>query len=175
MLGITPFGWFHTAISLVSLFGGLYGLARYHEIRYATPLGRTYTWFTVATCITSFFLMRTGAFSDAHVLTVLTLIVLAAAWALGRNAVAGSWRHVASALAFTLTVYFHFIPGFTETLTRVPVGAPLVFGPTDPLLQKLVGGALLVFMVVMALQTWGIRRGRDATLRAPLARGLHAD
>ena len=26
MLNITPFGWFHTAISLVSLFGGLYGL-----------------------------------------------------------------------------------------------------------------------------------------------------
>ena len=37
MLNITPFGWFHTAISLVSLFGGLYALLRYHDIRYATP------------------------------------------------------------------------------------------------------------------------------------------
>lgn len=171
MIGITPFGWFHTAISLVSLFGGLYGLLRYHEIRYATPLGRTYTWFTVATCITSFFLMRTGQFSEAHGLTVLTLIVLAAAWVLGRRAIPGSWRHVASALAFTLTVYFHFIPGFTETLTRVPVGAPLVSGPKDPLLQSLVGGALLVFVVIMALQVWAIRRNRVATLHASAVRG----
>lgn len=43
MLNITPFGWFHTAISLVSLFGGLYALLRYHDIRYATALGKTYT------------------------------------------------------------------------------------------------------------------------------------
>ena len=77
MLNITPFGWFHTAISLVSLFGGLYALLRHHDIRYATPLGKTYTWFTVATCLTSFFLMRTGKLSEAHGLTVLTLIVLA--------------------------------------------------------------------------------------------------
>ena len=160
MLNITPFGWFHTAISLVSLFGGLYALLRHHDIRYATPLGKTYTWFTVATCLTSFFLMRTGKLSEAHGLTVLTLIVLAVAVLLGRNAVLGSWRHVASALAFTLTVYFHFIPGFTETLTRVPIGAPLVSGPQDPLLQKLVGATFLVFLVGMILQVRALRRGR---------------
>jgi uncharacterized membrane protein len=161
MLNITPFGWFHTAISLVSLFGGLYALLRYHDIRHATPLGKTYTWFTVATCLTSFFLMRTGKLSEAHGLTVLTLIVLAVAVLLGRNAVLGSWRHVAASLAFTLTVYFHFIPGFTETLTRVPVGAPLVSGPQDPLLQKLVGATFLVFLVGMVLQVRALRRGRS--------------
>lgn len=160
MLNITPFGWFHTAISLVSLFGGLYALLRYHDIRYATTLGKTYTWFTVATCLTSFFLMRTGKLSEAHGLTVLTLIVLAIAVLLGRNAVLGSWRHVAASLAFTLTVYFHFIPGFTETLTRVPIGAPLVSGPQDPLLQKLVGTTFLVFLVGMILQVRALRRGR---------------
>lgn len=160
MLNITPFGWFHTAISLVSLFGGLYALLRHHDIRYASPLGKTYTWFTVATCLTSFFLMRTGNLSEAHGLTVLTLIVLTVAVLLGRHAVLGSWRHVASSLAFTLTVYFHFIPGFTETLTRVPIGAPLVSGPQDPLLQKLVGATFLVFLVGMALQVRVLRRGR---------------
>ena len=158
MLNITPFGWFHTAISLVSLFGGLYALLRYHDIRYATSLGKTYTWFTIATCFTSFFLMRTGRLSEAHGLTVLTLIVLAAALLLGRNAVLGSWRQVAASLAFTLTVYFHFIPGFTETLTRVPIGAPLVSGPQDPLLQKLVGGTFLLFLVGMILQVRYLRR-----------------
>lgn len=158
MLNITPFGWFHTALSLVSLFGGLYGLLRDRQIRYSTPLGKSYTWFTVATCITSFFLMRTGGFSEAHGLTVLTLIVLATAVLLGRRAPTGSWRHVASALAFTLTVYLHFIPGFTETLTRVPIGAPLVSGPADPLLRGLVGATFLVFLAIMGLQVRAIRR-----------------
>ena len=166
MLNITPFGWFHTAISLVSLFGGLYALLGHHDIRYATPLGKTYTWFTVATCLTSFFLMRTGKLSEAHGLTVLTLIVLAVAVLLGRNAVLGSWRHIASALAFTLTAYFHFIPGLTETLTRVPIGAPLVSGPQDPLLQKLAGGTFLAFLVGMVLQVRALRRGRT-TLAQP--------
>jgi uncharacterized membrane protein len=160
MLNITPFGWFHTALSLVSLSGGLYALLRHHDIRYATSLGKTYTWFTVATCATSFFLMRTGKLSEAHGLTVLTLIVLAIAVLLGRNAVLGSWRHVLASLAFTLTVYFHFIPGFTETLTRVPIGAPLVSGPQDPLLQALVGATFLVFLVGMVLQVRALRRGR---------------
>jgi hypothetical protein len=104
--------------------------------------------------------MRTGKLSEAHGLTVLTLIVLAVAVLLGRNAVLGSWRHVAASLAFTLTVYFHFIPGFTETLTRVPIGAPLVSGPQDPLLQKLVGATFLVFLVGMILQVRALRRGR---------------
>ena len=63
-------------------------------------------------------------------------------------------------------MYFHFIPGFTETLTRVPIGAPLVSGPQDPLLQKLVGGTFLVFLVGMALQVRALRRGRT-TLAQP--------
>ena len=48
----------------------------------------------------------------------------------------------------------------TETLTRVPVGAPLVSGPQDPLLQKLVGATFLVFLVGMILQVRALRRGR---------------
>ncbi len=81
--------------------------------------------------------MRTGKLSEAHGLTVLTLIVLAAAVLLGRNAVLGSWRHVAASLAFTL-----------------------VSGPQDPLLQKLVGATFLVFLVGMVLQVRHLRRGR---------------
>ena len=55
---------------------------------------------------------------------------------------------------------FGSVFALTETLTRVPIGAPLVSGPQDPLLQKLVGATFLVFLVGMVLQVRALRRGR---------------
>jgi hypothetical protein len=52
MLGITPFGLFHTLISLVSLSAGLYALIRYRELRAETTLGKIYVLCTIASCVT---------------------------------------------------------------------------------------------------------------------------
>ncbi|MDC8013130.1 hypothetical protein [Tahibacter soli] len=152
MLGITTFGLFHTAISLVSLFAGLYGLARYGEIRYANPGGRLYVLVTIVTCATGFFIVRHGGFSEAHALGIATLVVLAGAWFADRDAPDRGARRCIAALGYTLTVFFHFIPGFNETLTRIPVGAPFVSGPRDPVLLALVGATFGVFAVIGALQ-----------------------
>ncbi|HJU40146.1 MAG TPA: hypothetical protein VJ724_11280 [Tahibacter sp.] len=158
MLGITTFGGFHTAISLVSLFAGLYGLARHGEIRYANPGGRLYVLATIATCATGFFIVRHGGFSEAHALGIATLVVLAAAWFADRGAPNRGARRCVAALGYTLTVFFHFIPGFNETLTRIPVGAPLASGPRDPLLLALVGVAFAVFAAIGAWQAWRLLR-----------------
>lgn len=157
MLGITTFGGFHTAVSLVSLFAGLYGLARYGEIRYANPGGRLYVLVTIVTCVTGFFIVRHGGFSEAHALGIATLVVLAAAWVADRGAPNRGTRRCVAALGYTLTVFFHFIPGFNETLTRIPVGAPLVSGPRDPVLLALVGVTFAVFVVIGAWQAWRLR------------------
>jgi uncharacterized membrane protein len=164
MLGITPFGLFHTAISLVSLFTGLYLLVRYREIAWSGPGGRLYVWATVATCVTGLFIFRHGGFNEAHALSILTLLVLAGATWAERGAARGSLRHIAAVLGFTLTVFFHFIPAFNETLVRVPVGSPYITGPDDPKLLPLVGGAFAVFFVVMVLQFLRFRRERGAPM-----------
>ena len=122
MLGITPFGLFHTLISLVSLFTGLYALLRFGRILDRQHSGQVYIWGTVGSCVTGFFIVRHGGFSQAHALGIATLLALAAGWWLGRNAKPGSLKQIASTLAYTLTVFFHFIPGVNETLVRVPVG-----------------------------------------------------
>jgi uncharacterized membrane protein len=152
MLGITPFGLFHTAISLVSLFAGLYGLVRHGDIRYARRSGMLYVLATIVTCVTGFFIVRHGGFSEAHALGIATLIVLATAWIADRAASDRGVRRCVAALGYTLTMFFHFIPGYNETLTRIPVGAPLISGPRDPLLLALVGVTFAVFAVVGALQ-----------------------
>ena len=162
MFGITPFGMVHTLISLVSLFGGLYALARYREIAWLRPSGRLYVWFTIATCITGFFIFRHGGFGKPHALGVITLVVLAVAWYAERRATPGSLARIVATLGYTLTLFFHFIPAFTETATRVPEGAPLVSGPDAPELQTAVGIAFAVFVIIMVFQAIRIRRERGA-------------
>ncbi len=152
MFGITPFGLFHTAISLVSLFAGLYGLWRHGGIRYASRNGRTYVWGTIASCVTGFFIVRHGGFSQAHALGIATLLVLALAWWADRGAAAHGVRRCVAGLAYTTTVFFHFIPGFTETLTRVPAGRPLLSGPEDPVLFALVGATFVLFALYAVFQ-----------------------
>jgi uncharacterized membrane protein len=158
MLGITPFGLFHTLISLVSLSAGLYALVRYRELRAETTLGKIYVLCTIASCVTGFFIVRHGGFSKAHALGIVTLIVLLAAWQIQRSAGTNRLRRVLAALGFTATVFFHFIPGFNETLTRLPVGAPYLSGPDDPQLFVLVGIAFAVFALFGVFQARRLTR-----------------
>lgn len=166
MLDITPFGMFHTLVSLVSLFSGLYGLLRFGEIRYARGSGKTYVLFTIVACVTGLFIFRHGGFNEAHVLSIVTLIVLAIAWKADRGAADRGGRRTIAALAYTLTVFFHFIPGFNETLVRIPVGAPFIEGPRDPKLMALVGGTFIVFAIFGAVQARRLLRRSDAGLAA---------
>ena len=160
MLGITPFGLFHTAISLVSLGLGLAFLFLRRDIRWASSLGRAYVIGTVGAAVTGLFIFRHGGFNEAHVLSILTLVALAAGIVAERGARHGSWRDCIAALLFSLTVFFHFIPGFNETLVRVPVDQPYITGPDDPKLLPLVGGAFAVFVIVAVLQVRRLRRQR---------------
>lgn len=147
MSGITPFGMFHTAVSLVSLIAGIYALARYGEIRYNTRHGVIFVWGTVAACITGFFIVRHGGFSQAHALGILTLVVLLFAWIADRGAADHGRRRAIAAAAYTTTVFFHFIPGFNETLTRVPAEDPFLSGPEDPVLFAMVGVTFAIFAI----------------------------
>lgn len=160
MLGITPFGMFHTLISLVSLFAGLCALLRWKELSWSRPSGKLFVPFTVGSCVTGLFIFRHGGFNEAHALSILTLVVLAVAVLAERGAQPGSLRRQVAVLGYTLTVFFHFIPGFNETLVRLPVADPIITGPDDPLLKPLVGATFAVFLVVMALQALRIRRER---------------
>lgn len=166
MLGITPFGMLHTLVSLVSLFAGLYALARHRELSSRGALGVAYVAGTIGSCVTGFFIFRHGGVNEAHVLGAVTLVVLAIAWGAERGARPGSVRRIVAVLAYTLTLFFHFIPGLNETLVRVPVGNPVISGPDDPLLKTLVGGTFAIFLVIMALQALRIRRERPSQVHA---------
>ncbi len=152
MFGLTPLGTIHTAISLVALFAGYVALVRAFRIDPQTRLGQVYIWSTVITCLTGFGIFQHGGFGKPHMLGILTLLVLGVAALPGALARFGPrWYYVATA-CYTLTLFFHMVPGITETFTRVPVGSPLFSGPEDPQLEKVVGVVFLVFAVVIVLQ-----------------------
>jgi uncharacterized membrane protein len=158
MLGITAFGWVHTLISLVAMAAAIAALVRYGGIALATAPGRAFVGLTVASCVTGLFIFHHGGFGPPHVLAIVTVVVLGvAALAERRRLFGGASAYVATA-AYSLAFFFHFIPGFTETLTRLPQGAPYASGPDDPKLQTLIGAAFAVFVVGTLWQLLRLRR-----------------
>jgi uncharacterized membrane protein len=165
MFGITPFGMFHTVIALTAVAAGFTAVARYREIGLATVSGRIYVWLTIFTCVTGLFIFRHGTFGVPHALAILTLLVLAVAIVAEKRAIFGRLSRQIAVVAYSATLFFHMIPGFTETATRIPEGAPLATGPEDPGLRAAVGAAFLMFLVGAALQVRRIRRETPAAVR----------
>lgn len=166
MFGLTLLGAVHTAFALVALVAGYAMLLRHGRIDGASTWGRIYVWCTVVTCLTALGIFRHGGFNIAHTLAIVTLVTLAIAAAAASTRFLGGFSPYAETLGYSATLFFHMIPGLNETFTRVPVGAPLFTGPDDPALQKAIGVVLLLFLIVMAVQAWRIRKG-PAAARQP--------
>jgi uncharacterized membrane protein len=160
MLNMSAFGIFHTAIAAVAVVAGVIALFRHGEIGTRSRSGLTYVLFTVATCITGPFIFHHGGFGPPHALAIITLVVLAAAYVAERRTSGFGLSRYVAVLGYSLTLFFHLIPGLTETGTRVPVGDPAFTGPEDPTLKALVGAGFLVYLAGATVQAVRIRRSR---------------
>ena len=159
--GLTPLGIVHTVISLVAVVAGLIALVRYKEIAFATRTGRVYVVATMLTCLTGFGIFQHGGFGKPHVLGVVTLVVLGVAMLAGRSGFGRLSPYVA-VVAYSLTFFFHMIPGVTETATRLPLGAPLVADrDASPALQGTIGALFIVFLIGATVQVLRVRATRQ--------------
>lgn len=167
MLGLTQLGIVHTAISLMAVAAGMVSLFRDKEISARKLVGKLYILTTVLTCLTGFGIFQHGGFGKAHVLGVITLVVLAVAAVAGRTRLFGGWSSAVEAVSYSATFFFHMIPGVTETATRLPVGAPLAASQESPGIQAVVGLLFLVFLAGAYLQVRRLRPTQSAA--APVA------
>ena len=167
MFGLTTLGVVHTAISVVAVGTGLVELARHGAITPARRAGRIYINATVLTCVSGFGIFQHGGFGKPHALGVITLVVLVVAALAPRTRWFGRAAPYVETLLYTLTFFFHLVPGITESLTRLPDGKPLASGPDDPLVLRWVGVSLALFVVGAALQVVALRarRRREAAAR----------
>jgi uncharacterized membrane protein len=162
MGGLSTLGAIHTAISLVALASGFVVLIRDREISPKTRLGQTYLVATLITALTALGIFRHGGFGPPHVLAILTLVALAVGAAASYSGLFGGASRYVQAVCFSSTFLFHLIPGFTETLTRLPAGAPIAASQDAPLLQAIDAPLLGVFLAGLVAQMVWLR----ASLRA---------
>ena len=157
--GLTWLGTIHTAISLVAVAAGLIALWRDHRITLDNGIGKVYVITTVLTCLTGFGIFRHGGFGAPHALGVMTLLVLGVAAVAMKTPLFGRASKYVGTVGYSVTFFFHLIPGTTETFTRVPAGAPLFSSPEDPNLQKVVGVLFVLLVVGSILQIRRLRAG----------------
>lgn len=157
MSGLTTLGIFHTTISLAAVATGAIALLRDRNITWNNGVGKTYIITTIITCVTGFGIFAHGSFGKAHVLSILTLLALGLAlWAAQNRKPLGKRSPYIATVAYSTTFFFHLIPGFTESLTRLPLEHPWASSPEDPNLQKIIGACALVFLIGVVVQVKGL-------------------
>ncbi|WP_354686468.1 hypothetical protein [Cupriavidus necator] len=161
MLGLTQLGFVHTLISIAALACGLVSLWRTGVIRVRSALGFSYVIGTTLSCLTGFGIFQHGGVGKPHVLGIVTLLVLAVAAYAARGSFGRAGRYI-EVVALSLTVFFHFIPGLTETGTRFPIGDPVFANADAPALKAIVGVLFLVFLAGAVLQVRYLHRQAEA-------------
>jgi len=157
MLGLTPLGVIHTAISLIAMAAGLIALFRDKEITPRNRMGQIFVITTVLTCLTGFGIFQHGGFGKPHVLGIITLLVLAIAAAAGYSKLFGRAAPYVETVSYSATFFFHWIPAIAETTTRLPPGAPLLASPEAPELQAATAALFVVFLIGATLQVRRLR------------------
>ena len=169
MLGLTPLGAFHTAISLIALIAGFAALWRYKEISTKSRSGQVFVGGTILSCLTGFGIFQHGGFGNPHILAIVTLIVLGIALLAERRGMFGHLSRYIATVSYSLTLFFHFIPGTVETLQRLPVGAPFLSNPDDPKAQPIVAVFFVLFLIGATLQVIRMRATPSLFRRAAAA------
>src|SRR5262245_6803032 len=166
--GLSTLGLIHTAISLVALVTGFILIVRDRSIspnaRLAPPYLRPtllpagpatpYRLATLRAGATALAIFRHGGFGPPHALAILTLVALAAGWAASYMRIFGRAAPYVEAVCYSATYLFHLVPGFTETLTRLPAGAPIAASDQAPILQAIDATLLALFLAWVAWQIW---------------------
>lgn len=160
MLGITPFGMFHTVISLIAVVAGIVALVRDGKITPRDRVGQIYVIMTILTCLTGFFIFHHGGFGKPHILGIITLVMLGIATIAGYSNVFGSASRYVETISYSATFLFHWIPAITETSTRFPLGAPLAANADALGLQIATAVLIVLFLIGATVQALRIRAGR---------------
>ena len=153
LFGLTSLGIIHTIISLTAVATGAFALVRAKKITWDNGVGKIYLIATIIVSLTGFGIFQHGGFGKPHALGVITLVVIALAFAAGKKTMLfGRFSPYIETVCYSMTFFFHIVPGITESVTRLPLGAPLASSPEDPRIQMAIGICFLLFVIGAILQ-----------------------
>jgi uncharacterized membrane protein len=154
---LSVLGIIHTVISVIALLGGIVAFIRYQELTLKNAAGQVYLVGTLLTAVTAFGIFAHGHPTPGHYLAVLTIGALIVGYVASRGSFGKASRSVEAA-SYSLTFLFQLIPGFTETLTRLPMSAPLMRSPEEPFLKMLPPVLFLIYLVAVFFQIRYLRK-----------------
>ena len=158
--GISLIGWFHTIVGIGGILTGIYLLVRYKSINIWSSLGMFYIICTLLASGSSFFIFSaTGSFNDAHVLSLLTILAIIAAFILDRFNIFGFLTTYLKELALSVTILFSMLPTTAEVLKRLPPNEPFVDSLDDPLVMNFYLSYIVIFAFFAIYQTLLIKGG----------------
>ena len=85
-------------------------------------------------------------------------LVLGLATIAGRTALFGAASAAVETVSYSMTFFFHMIPGVTETTTRLPLGAPLLHNADAPQLVVATGVLFMLFVIGAVWQMLRLRK-----------------
>lgn len=160
MSTLSTLGIVHTALSLAPLLIGGWSLAARGRIAPDETLGRAYIATMLASIVTSFGLSSTGGLGPGHVLGIVAALLMGFA-ARPPAGLLGRATPYLTTIAMSASFLILLIPGTIETLTRLPLGAPIASkGPESPEVQVALGLFFLLFLAGSAWQLRRVYRGR---------------
>ena len=158
MFGLTSLGIVHTIISLFAVGAGAIALIRDRKISWDNAVGKFYIVTTIVVCLTGFGIFQHGGFGKPHALGIITLIVIGVAFAAGeKTKLFGRFSPFVETVCYSMTFFFHIVPGVTESATRLPFGAPLASSPDDPRIQMVLGICFVLFVIGATFQIRSLR------------------
>jgi hypothetical protein len=152
---LSPLGWFHTLGSLPALPIGLMLLFRHGRIDPSSGWGKLYLLFMFVGAITGVLVIRDPPGILISVLAVGSLVVGASVRFAG---FLGNQRRWIETVAMSTSFFTLMLPSLTETLTRLPVGAPIAAGPQAPLMVSIQLALLVGLVLGVTLQLLALRR-----------------
>lgn len=145
-MGLSNLGIFHTVIGIVAIIAALASFVKYGRINLESKSGLTYFIGTIITSLTALGLSKAGGFNPGHVLSLLVLALVIGGFVLNRRKKGNNNARYFENFFLSFSFFLSMIPTVNETLTRVPVHAPLASGPKDPLIGKTLLIVLVLFI-----------------------------
>lgn len=160
---ITPFGAFHTTISLLPIPLGLWAFAQYGRIVPTSGVGKLYLATMFAGSVTGLMIFHHGGFGPGHVLSILTIVLLLLGAFSSRVGWFGRGARYVETISLSLSFFLLFFFLTTETLTRLPPDHPYAPSQEAPELLPIRGVLLLVLVIGVGYQIFTMRRAGQTT------------
>jgi hypothetical protein len=158
---LSTVGYVHTVFGLIGVVLAFYMLIRHRKIDPTSSAGMAYFVAVTVSCILVFALPRNApGFNPVpgYLLTLLTLIALFLGFFIRFSKIRAS-RYI-EALGLSGSFFFSMVPAINETLTRLPVGAPLASSPQDPLVLKSLSVLAVLVLALCVAQVVMIRKSQ---------------